>query len=161
MRSMCSKMTHYEFNPGLSSLPPKLFWVKIHSKLISKFFRLLYSFRFFSCPNGFPEQQISSFNSTWDVHLWLHYNLVLFVKGVIAPFSHGFREQIAINVGGGRSGCHQMIFIWSWEKNLGSLSHWLRSLVSISPLLYDDSRAARALKPLFTTTYSSSQFRNA
>ena len=23
---------------------------------------------------------------------------------------------------GGSSGCHQMIFIWSWEKNLGSLS---------------------------------------
>ena len=48
-----------------------------------------------------------------------YYNLVLFVKGVIAPFSHGFREQIAINVGGGRSGCHQMIFIWSWEKKFG------------------------------------------
>ena len=41
------------------------------------------------------------------------------VKGVIAPFSHGFREQIAINVGELE---HQMIFIWSWEKSLGSLS---------------------------------------
>ena len=44
---------------------------------------------------------------------------LVFVKGVIAPFSHGFREQIAINVGELE---HQMIFIWSWEKSLGSLS---------------------------------------
>ena len=34
------------------------------------------------------------------VYIFDYYNLVLFVKGVIAPFSHGFREQIAINVGG-------------------------------------------------------------
>ena len=149
----------------LFSLPSKLFWVKIHFKLNLKFSRLLYSFRFenkvcslpenrqfFSNPNGCSEHQILSVNSTWDIYLWLYYNLVLFVKGVIAPFSHGFREQIAINVGG-RSGCHQMIFIWSWEKNLGSLSHWLRSLVSISPLLYDDSRAA----PLVPSSHFSQQ----
>ena len=77
---------------------------------------------------------------------------LVFVKGVIAPFSHGFREQIAINVGELE---HQMI-LSGLGKKVWALSHWLRSLVSISPLYYSTMMigAARALKPLFTTTGS-------
>ena len=127
MRLMYSKMINYESNPGLFFFHPSFFGLKLILNWLWNL-QLLHSFRFENSDNKWyvvcrkTDICFASFNSTWDIYLWLYYNLVLFVKGVIAPFSHGFREQIAINVGGGRSGCHQMIFIWSWEKNLGSLS---------------------------------------
>ena len=70
---------------------------------------------------------------------------------VLAPFSHGWFLRAALN-------CHnkcrtkQMIFICSWEKKFGVSS------VATAALLFsaydDSSSAARALKPLFTTTDS-------